>query len=320
MNAATVPVLVTGAAGLVGRALVETLARDPRWRVIASDLRAPADWLAQVPFIAADLLTADWPALLREHGVERVVHLAAVVATQAGRAAERVHAIEVGGTQTLFAACHDAGVRQFIVASSGAAYGYAADLPVPVAEDFPLRPHPDFPYAAHKAEIEHWLAAQPAPPATLVLRLCTVLAPGRSTPVTALFERAPMLGLRGHDSPFCFVHRDDVVGAIVAGLEREASGTYNVSGDGWLTLDQIAVELGARIRRLPPALLRAGLRVAHALRLSGFSAGQVDFLAYRPVLDNARLKTQLGYVPKYSSQAAFTAWRKARDIQPGAPR
>lgn len=320
MNAAPTCVLVTGAAGLVGRALVEVLARDPRWRVIASDLRAPPDWPADVPFIAADLLTADWPTLLHQHAVARVVHLAAVVATQAGRDAERIHAIEVGGTQKLFAACRDAGVAQFVVASSGAAYGYAADLPVPVAEDFPLRPHPDFPYAAHKAEIEHWLAAQPAPPATLVLRLCTVLAPGRSTPVTALFERDPMLGLRGHDSPFCFVHRGDVVGAIVAGLERAASGTYNVSGDGWLTLGEVADQLGVRIRRLPPALLRAGLRLAHALRLSGLRAGQVDFLAYRPVLDNARLKTQLGYVPTYSSQAAFTAWREARETHPGAPR
>lgn len=312
MSTAAISVLVTGAAGLVGRAVAEALAVDPRWRVIASDLRQPADWTAQTRFVCADLLSADWPALLREHRVERVVHLAAVVATQAGRDADRVHAIEVGGTQKLFAACRAAGVSQFVVASSGAAYGYAADLPVPVTENFPLRPHPDFPYAAHKAEIEHWLAGQPAPPATLVLRLCTVLAPGRSTPVTALFERNPMLGLRGHDSPFCFVHRDDVVGAIIAGLERKAAGTYNVAGDGWLTLDQIAAELGARLRRLPPALLRSGLRIAHALRLSGFSAGQVDFLAWRPVLDNSRLKTELGFMPRYSSEAAFTAWRKAR--------
>lgn len=306
------PVLVTGAAGLVGRALVDALARDARWSVVASDLRRPPDWPAQATFVEADLLTADWTALLRTHRIARVVHLAAVVATKAGRDAGRIHAIEVGGTQKLFVASHEAGVRQFVVASSGAAYGYAPDLPVPVAEDFPLRPHPDFPYAAHKAEIERWLAVQAAPPSTLVLRLCTVLAPGRSTPVTALFERSPMLGLRGHDSPFCFVHRDDVVGAIVAGLEHEASGIYNVAGDGWLTLDQIASSLGAPMRRLPPALLRGALRVAHALRLSEFSAGQVDFLAYRPVLDNARLKSQLGFVPRYTSREAFDAWREAR--------
>jgi UDP-glucose 4-epimerase len=302
-------VLVTGAAGLVGRALVERLRGDARWNVVGSDLRRPQDWPADIAFVAADLSSADWPALLRDRAVTRVVHLAAVVATQAGRDAGRIHAIEVGGTQRLHGACTEAGVRQLVVASSGAAYGYAADLPVPVAEDFPLRPHPDFPYAAHKAEIEHWLAAQAHGPRVLVLRLCTVLAPGRSTPVTALFENRRILALRGHDSPFCFVHVDDVAGAIAHGLACDRAGIVNLAGDGWMTLAEIAEVLGKPLLRLPPGLLRGALRAAHALGLSGYTAGQVDFLAYRPVLDNRRLKTGFGYTPRYDSRAAFDAWR-----------
>jgi UDP-glucose 4-epimerase len=304
-------VLVTGAAGLVGRALVDQLRGGRRWRVVGSDLRRPSDWPDDVEFIAADLTTADWPQILRERSILRVVHLAAVVATQAGRDADRIHAIEVGGTQSLHAACSATGVRQLVIASSGAAYGYAADLPVPVTEAFDLRPHPDFPYAAHKAEIEHWLAAQTSGPRTLVLRLCTVLAPGRSTAVTALFERKHVLMLRGHDSPFCFVHVDDVAGAIAHGLATDAAGTFNVSGDGWMSLAEIAAALSKPMRQLPAGLLRSVLRLAHALRLSGYSAGQVDFLAYRPVLDNKRLKTEFGYHPRYDSRAAFETWRKA---------
>jgi UDP-glucose 4-epimerase len=294
-------VLVTGAAGLVGRALVARLQQQARWRVVGSDLRQPDDWSVDLPFVAADLLHADWPALLQAHGVSRVVHLAAVVATRAGRDARRIHAIEVGGTQRLYRACAEHGVGQFVVASSGAAYGYAAELPVPVSEDFPLRPHPD--------EIEHWLAAQGGGPRLLVLRLCTVLAPGRSTAVTALFEKPRMLALAGHDSPFCFVHVDDVAGAIAHGLAQDAEGVFNVAGDGWMTLAEIAVTLGKPLLRLPPRLLRAALRIAHALGLSGYSAGQVDFLAYRPVPDNTRMKSTLGYTPRYDSRAAFDAWR-----------
>ena len=30
---------------------------------------------------------------------------------------------------------------------------------------------------------------------------------------------------------------------------------------------------------------------------------------YRPVLDNPKLKERFGYVPRYSSRAAFLAWR-----------
>ena len=305
-------VLITGAAGLVGRALVERLQQDGRWYVIGSDLRHPPDWPDPLPFETADLMYADWTAVLRKHGISHVVHLAAVVATQAGRDAERIHAIEVGGTQRLYRACAEAGVQQFIVASSGAAYGYAADLPVPVSEDFPLRPHPDFPYAAHKAEIEHWLAAQAQGPRTLVLRLCTVLAPGRSTAVTTLFEKRRVLALAGHDSPFCFVHVNDVAGAIAHGLAHARDGVVNVAGDGWMSLDEIAAALGKPLLRLPPQLLRAALRMAHALGLSGYSAGQVDFLAYRPVLANTRLKTAFGYQPRYDSRATFAAWCRDR--------
>lgn len=301
-------VLVTGAAGLVGRTLVERLRQGTRWHVIGSDLRQPRDWPDLLPFETTDLLDANWTAVLRAHAISHVVHLAAVVATQAGYDARRIHGIEVGGTQRLYRACAAAGVGQFIVASSGAAYGYAADLPVPVTEDFPLRPHPDFPYAAHKAEIEDWLAAQPQGPRRLVLRLCTVLAPGRSTAVTALFERPRVLALTGYDSPFCFVHVDDVAGAIAHGLDYAYEGVVNVAGDGWITLDEIAAALGKPLLRLPPRLLRAALRMTHALRLSPYSAGQVDFLAYRPVLDNTRLKTAFGYRPRHDSRSAFAAW------------
>ena len=30
---------------------------------------------------------------------------------------------------------------------------------------------------------------------------------------------------------------------------------------------------------------------------------------YRPVLDNRKLKERFGYVPRYTSRAAFLAWR-----------
>lgn len=301
-------ILVTGAKGLVGSALVHELAARPGFRVIATDLNVQGEWPAGVETVAADLLGADWTALLSGRKVQRVVHLAAVVATQAGRDAERIHAIEVGGTQRLHQACCAAGVEQFIVASSGAAYGYAPGLPEPVNEDWPLRPHPDFPYSAHKQEIEHWLASQKSGPRVCVLRLCTVLAPGRSTAVTALFEKRPMLALHGCRSPFCFIHRDDVAACMRHMLELNAQGVYNLAGDGVLELREIAQLMNAPVRELPASLLRTGIRLARGLRLTQFTPGQVDFLAYRPVLDNRKLKRETGFMPRYDSRGTFMAW------------
>ena len=52
------------------------------------------------------------------------------------------------------------------------------------------------------------------------------------------------------------------------------------------------------------------------LGLTQYGPEQLDFLRYRPVLDNRRLKDEFGYRPKYSSREAFLAFLKARGIAP----
>lgn len=302
-------ILVTGARGLLGSRLVALLAARGE-RVVATDLRVDGAWPAGVTRFAADLLNANWRQLLEAHGVTQVAHLAAVVASQASTAAGRLHAIEVTGAQRLFTASVRAGVAQFVWASSGAAYGYSRNLPVPVDESWPLSAHPDFPYAAHKQEFEQWLAARPhgGGPRVCVLRPCTVLAPGTSTAVTELFERPRILLLRGYASPFCFIHADDAAAAFAHVLAVNAEGIYNLSGNGTLTLAEIAARLRKPTLSLPAGLLRMGLSMGRALGLTGYTPGQVDFLAYRPVLANQKLKTGLGFTPKFSSEQAFEAW------------
>ena len=48
------------------------------------------------------------------------------------------------------------------------------------------------------------------------------------------------------------------------------------------------------------------------LRLSQYGPEQVDFLRYRPVLSNARLKEEFGYAPQLSSTEVFERYRRAR--------
>jgi UDP-glucose 4-epimerase len=69
----------------------------------------------------------------------------------------------------------------------------------------------------------------------------------------------------------------------------------------------------ARLMNKPylPAPVRAvqgALRVLCPMGLSQYGPEQVNFLRYRPVLDNRRLKEEFGYVPKRTSQAAFETY------------
>jgi len=68
---------------------------------------------------------------------------------------------------------------------------------------------------------------------------------------------------------------------------------------------------------LPPSLLRAVLATLHPLGLTRYGPEQVDFLRYRPVLDNRRLKQELGYTPRKTSREVFDFYCRAHGLGAG---
>ena len=98
-------------------------------------------------------------------------------------------------------------------------------------------------------------------------------------------------------------------------VERRA-GIYNVAGDGALGVRELASLLGKPVREFPAPLLRALLAIGHALGVSRYGPEQLDFLRYRPVLDNTQLKQVFGYVPRMTSRQAFIAWMRSRGWAP----
>jgi nucleoside-diphosphate-sugar epimerase len=319
-------ILVTGASGLVGRQVVRRLAEAPdARRVIALDLREPpaGDRLPGVVYETGDIRDPGLARRLEHHGVDTVVHLAAVVTPGPASSRDEEYAIDVLGTENVLAACLAAGVRRLVYTSSGAAYGYHPDNPRPLRETDPLRGNPEFAYAYHKRLAEEALArarAEHPELEQLVLRPGTVLGETVRSPISALFERPVVVGVRGADAPFVLIWDEDVADCIVHGIRTGRSGVYNLAGDGALTLGEIARRLGKPYLPLPAALLRGSLRALHALGLSTRGPEQVDFLRYRPVLSNDKLVEELGFKPRFTSDACFERYRAARfGRERGAP-
>jgi len=313
------PVLITGAAGYLGSQLLAALAADQAavGRIVAVDVRdIPADRrLPGVEYCRADVRSAELAELFRRTAPEVVVHLASIVTPGKHSNREFEYSVDVLGTENVLKACLAADVEKIIVTSSGAAYGYHPDNPAWITEDWPVRGNEAFAYAHHKRLVEEmlarWRAAHPELK-QVVLRIGTILGETVRNQITDLFEKPRLIAVRGSDSPFVFIWDQDVAGSILHAISSDKTGIYNVAGDGALTITEIAARLGKRCVVLPAWLIAAALAVLKKFGLTHYGPEQVDFLRYRPVLDNRRLKQEFGYVPRKTSSEVFDFWRASR--------
>ena len=272
--------------------------------MVGVDIRA--DDSAGFPFYEMDIRDPNLGRLLGEHHIQQVVHLAAVLEDSGDRA--RDFDIDVNGTRNVLDACVAAGVEQLVVTSSGAAYGYHPDNPAWLDEDDALRGNPEFPYSDHKRQVENLLAEyRQKHPALkqLVLRPGTVLGANTRNLITRLFEKPRLVAVAGSPSPFVFIWDQDVVAIIQKGVLEGKAGRYNLAGDGALSIHELGRLLGKPVVSVPAGLIRAALWIGNRLGLTRYTPGQVNFLRYRPVLANRRLKEDFGYIPRKTSEQVF---------------
>lgn len=302
-------ILIAGAAGYLGTALIKRLASNPDLdKIVALDIR-PVPKAAQIKGVIydqADIRDDSFTAAVKKYKPCSVVHLASVVS--AGGDPDLDYSIDVLGTENVLRACVEHKVQHFITTSSGAAYGYHADNPNWICETDALRGNDDFPYPRHKRLVEELLAKYRADhPALvqLVLRPCTVLGATTNNQITALFDRPFMLRIAKSRSDFVFIWDEDVISIIEKGVLEQKEGIYNLAGDGSLSAAQIAAMLKKPCLTIPASILGAGLNLTRFLGLGKLGSEHVKFLQYRPVLDNRALKEDFGYVPQKTTQEVF---------------
>jgi len=314
-------VLVTGAAGYVGRLCVAALAkrRSELSALVALDWTEvePSERLAGVVYEQSDICDPALEELFRKHGIDTVVHLASIVRAPKGAPEDLAYRVDVLGTQNILEACEATKATRLIVTSSGAAYGYHPDNPDWLDENDPLRGNDEFEYSKHKRIVEdmlaHWREERPEL-RQIVFRPGTVVGPDVHSPVTDLFEKPVILGIVGADSPFVFIWDQDLVACLVDAVFSDKVGVFNQAGDGALTPREIAKMLKKPYVPLPASLVKTILWTLKSLGLTENGPERVNFLRYRPVLSNRRLKEEYGYTPKLSSREAFELYARARGL------
>lgn len=156
---------------------------------------------------------------------------------------ERERAIDVGGTERFLSACHDAGVRTALLASSSTAYGAWPDNPPALTEEHPLRGKPGFPYVEDQVALERlaWRWAEEHPDHRMLLTRATVVCgPNLDSFISRYLSKAVSFLVRGDDPPTPLVHEQDVAEATWRILAQAPTGAYNLNADGPLPLSELA--------------------------------------------------------------------------------
>jgi nucleoside-diphosphate-sugar epimerase len=323
-------VAVTGPTGTFGFGLMPLLEADTRIASVAGVARRPFDptehgW-SKMAYRQGDV--RDPPSLEAAFaGADVVVHLAFIIT--GGGAPDAIRAINVDGTVNAFRAAATANARRFVYASSVAAYGFHADNPEGMTEDWPTRPADHLFYAQEKAELEGTLAKEAAEHPELdlyVLRPPVVLGPhwigGKSDLATRLLpvlsrtaaglRRMPVrLPVVVPDLPMQVIHEDDVGTAFVQCIVGAGPpGAYNIAADGTITGADLARQMGLRPVTLPAGPLQRGARRLAALRLPGSVppvASWAESVSHPTIVDTTKAKQELGWTPQHDALETLRA-------------
>src|SRR5512133_357076 len=258
--------LVTGATGLVGshvtRLLVE---RGDAVRVLVRE-RSPRDELdgLEVELAYGDVL--DRASVRRAmRGVQRLFHVAGITSLRAS--ADRVFAVNVGGTRVVLEEALRAGVARVVHTSSVAAVGPAVRGSTADEDQVFRAGRYGLPYvnAKHEAELEAMRLAAHGLPVVIVNPAHVFGAGDRHRSSTELVRRFLSGTIPAYvDGALNIVDAEDVAHGHLLADERGEVGERYILGNRNFTLDRLFADL-ARLSGVEPPAVKLPLTLALAL-------------------------------------------------------
>jgi UDP-glucose 4-epimerase len=315
-------VMVTGVSRYLGGRFTQLLQADPDIsRVIGVDVVPPKADLGDAEFVRADIRNPVIGKVIARAEVDTVVHMAVLATPLDAGGRAMMKEINVIGTMQLLAACQKApSVRKLVVKSSTAVYGSSPQDPAMFTEDLEPNAMARSGYAKDSVEVEGYVrgfARRRPDTDILTLRFANIVGPRIRTSITDYFNLPLIPVPLGFDARMQFMHEDDAIDALVRATTGDATGVVNLTCDGVVTVLQAASIVGRPV--LPMPLPAAGLVGGFARRvgLADFSPDQMSFLAFGRGLDTTRMRSVLGFEPRFTSRGAFQDF--ARTVGPAVP-
>jgi UDP-glucose 4-epimerase len=293
------PVVVTGIAGNLGRALARQLHLETT--VIGVDRRPFRDKPKDIEHHQLDLRKARVEDLFRRHRPAALIHLG--ISHDPRMPFSEAHNFNVVGTQKILDACVRHGVKKVVVLSSANVYGPLPNNSNFLVEETPLMAADRFSGVRDLIELDMYAQSfvwRHPEVETVILRPCNIVGPTvRNAPSNFLRLQRPAT-VMGFDPMIQLIHEDDVAGALMLALRPGSRGVYNVVGPGEVPLSTILRELGREPVPLPDFLLRPLLRRLFEAGVVSFPPEELDHLQYLCVVDGSRAARELGWSPRHS--------------------
>ncbi|MGW6229657.1 NAD-dependent epimerase/dehydratase family protein [Cellulosimicrobium cellulans] len=321
-------VVVVGASGNVGTAVLRRLAAEPVvTSLVAVARRVPrADGSSTVraPHDAATWRYADVAAPDADErldaafaGADVVVHLAWAIQPSHDR--KRLRRVNVEGTRRVVEAAQRAGVAHLVAASSVGAYSpapYAGDArDTPVNEGWPVEGIPGSSYSEDKAAVESLLDDVDRHSGIVVSRVRSALVFQRDAaseitryflgPIgTRVLRRAPLPTVPLPDGlRLQVVHAEDVAEAYARIVVGRHPGPFNVAHPTVLTPQDVAdVVADGSLRTVPYGTARTAVAAAWRARLVPVGEGWLDMAMRVPVLDTSLAGELLRWHPAHGAK------------------
>ncbi|MEE2034485.1 NAD-dependent epimerase/dehydratase family protein [Rhodococcus chondri] len=319
MGVALKRIVVTGASGNVGTAVLRCLAKranSPEISAIARRTPPARDPYSAATWASIDLADRDAQDRLRPlmAGADAVVHLA--WGFQPSHRREYLRRVAVDGTRAVFAAAAEAGVPHVVHMSSGAVYE-AGSYGRPIDESWPATGVPHCVYSVDKVAAERALDELSAAPGGPVL---TRLRPGfigqyaagmgleryvlPDFVPSAITNHLPVLPI-DRSLAIPAVHSDDIATAIDAALERRAGGTFNLASSVPVRAADFVAPFGCGTVPVPWRVLSSVAEAAWRLRVQPVEGGWIELAYTTPMLDCDRAARILDWTPRHDGPAVW---------------
>lgn len=327
-------ILVTGASGMIGRAVVERLLRENKSDIkvqVRNGLQARAAVGESIDFTRLQLEELDFTRVgdremrYLTKGCDIVIHCAGLV-HQPDALYQEYEVVNVRATQLLAEACGTNNVKSLIFLSSSAVYGPGPfDM---IAESGPLKAVT--PYAVSKMTSENWLQSFQGIPKVIILRPSLVFGEGDRGNLLSLIrnvKEGKYKHIGGADASKSLIYSKDL--ALVIGLcvntLPDGLQIFNVANPKPVTVRELteaiaqALNMPAKIASVPEGVFRIGAKVAQIFmqEKSPITIDQVNKLTTNTTASVTKLVQATGFKPESSLDGALKAeiaWATANGL------